>query len=195
MEYNPINREIIINKEPNNLDKLVIEFIDILKKHIDYVLISGYVSILLGRSRTTEDIDLFIKKIDFQTFNKFYQELKENNFWCINEEKPEEVFKYLQEGCAVRFAKQNSVIPNFEIKFPKKELDEQTFIDYLIAKLPNTSLKISSLERHIAFKKYYLCSDKDLEDARHIEELFKDKINYEKVNKLKNILENLIKEK
>ena len=55
--------------------------------------------------------------------------------------------------------------------------------------MPEGSIKISSLEIQIAFKKYYLKSDKDLEDAKHIEHIFKDKIDMEKVYKYKSILE------
>ena len=60
MKYDTDKKEIILDKELNELDKYVLEFIKILEKHVDYVIISGYVSILLGRSRSTEDIDLFI---------------------------------------------------------------------------------------------------------------------------------------
>ena len=49
---------------------------------------------------------------------------------------------------------------------------------------------ISSLERQIAFKRYYLMSDKDLEDAKHVEEVFKGHIDVEKIKKYKVFLEN-----
>ena len=63
MEYDVDKREIKSDKVLNNLDKFVIDFIKILEEHVDYVIISGYISILLGRSRATEDIDVFIKRI------------------------------------------------------------------------------------------------------------------------------------
>jgi hypothetical protein len=59
--------------------------------------------------------------------------------------------------------------------------------------LPEGKLKISSLERHLAFKRYFLKSQKDLEDALHVEELFKDKIDYHKINKLKELLKARLK--
>ena len=83
-------------------------------------------------------------------------------------------------------------IPNFEMKFPKREIDKETFTDDSInVIMPEGTIKISSLERQVAFKKYYLKSDKDLEDARHIEEVFKGKIDYDKINKLKVIIDNI----
>jgi len=185
MEYNKTKKEIIVDKTLSNLDKFVLNFIKILKKHVDYVIISGYVSILLGRTRTTEDIDVFIEKISFEKFSKLYKEIKKNGFWCLNAEEAKEIFNYLKENLAVRFTKRDKTIPNFEIKFPKNKIDENAFNDFVTVILPQGKLKISSLERQIAFKKYYLKSDKDIEDALHIEELFKDKLDYDKINKLK----------
>jgi RecA-family ATPase len=59
---------ILRNKVVSKLDLFVIDFIKILEKYTDYVIVSGYVSILFGRSRGTEDIDIFIEKIDFKKF-------------------------------------------------------------------------------------------------------------------------------
>lgn len=188
MEYDVVKKEIKLNRELSKLDKLVIKFTKIVESYVDYVIISGYVSIILGRSRATEDVDLFIKKIYFEKFLKLYEELKKNGFWCLNAEKPEEVFSFLSDGLAVRFSLGNKPIPNFEVKFPKREIDEETFEDFIMVKLPNDKIKISSLERQVAFKRYYLKSEKDMEDALHIEELFKDKLDYDKINKLKGII-------
>lgn len=180
MEYNPLKKEIKLNRKLSNLDKFVLEFVNILQKHADYVIISGYVSILFGRSRATEDVDIFIKKIDFEQFSKLYKELDKEGFWCINAEDSKEVFSYLKDGLAIRFARKNNSIPNIEIKFPKRKIDEETFQDFIIVELESNNLKISSLERQIAFKKYYLSSEKDIEDAVHLEVLFKEKLDYGK---------------
>ncbi len=194
MDYNLEKKEIIVNKKLNKLDILVLDFIKVLKKHVDYVVISGYVSILLGRSRATEDVDLFIEKISFDIFLYLYKELINNGFWCLNAEKPEEIFLYLEDGYAVRFSRRNKPIPNFELKFPKRKVDEEIFKDFITVILPEGKIKVSSLERQIAFKRYYLKSDKDIEDALHIEETFKGKIDYEKVNKFKKNIESINKD-
>jgi hypothetical protein len=39
-----------INRELSDLDRFALKFITILEKHTTYVIVSGYVSILLGRS-------------------------------------------------------------------------------------------------------------------------------------------------
>lgn len=189
MEYKKEKREIILNRQLNKLDRFVLPFVKILEKHVDYVIISGYVSILLGRTRATEDVDIFIKKIDEEKFSELYKELEEKGFWCLNSEKTEEIFSYLEDGLAVRFSLEGKPVPNFEIKFPKNNIDEETFKDFVLVRLPSGNLKISSLERQIAFKKYYLKSDKDFDDALHIEELFKKDLDYDKINKLKELIE------
>ena len=191
MEYNIDKKEIIINRKLNELDKFVIEFVEIVRKYMDYIIISGYISILLGRSRATEDIDIFIKKIPLEKFSEFYEDIKNKGFWCLNAEDVNEIYEYLDNNMAVRFARVNQSIPNFELKYPARVIDSETFDDFLIAILPMGRLKISSLERQIAFKRYYLMSEKDLEDAVHIEEIFKEKLNKEKINKLKNQLEKI----
>ena len=188
MIYNPEKREIILNRKLNNLDRFVLDFVRILEKYVDYVLISGYVSIVLGRTRITEDVDIFIKEFSEEKFLKIYEEIKRGGFWCLNAEKGKEIFDFLKNRMAVRFSREGSPVPNFEVKFPKDSLDKETFNDFITIILPEGKLKVSSLERHIAFKRYYLSSDKDIEDALHIEELFGDKINHDKVNKLKTLI-------
>jgi len=188
MEYNKEKREILLDKELNKIDKFTFDFISIIEKYVDYVIISGYVSILLGRSRATEDVDIFIKKISKIRFIEMYKDLIENDFWCINSDNADTLFDYLDEGVAIRFAKGRISLPNIEVKFPKDELDEDVFNDFISVKLPVGEMKISSLERHIAFKRYFLGDDKDNEDALHVEELFKEDIDYEKIKKLKGLI-------
>ncbi len=61
----------IDNKVLTELDKFVINFTDILKKYCDYVIISGYIPILFGRTRGTEDVYVFIDHIDKKKFVNF----------------------------------------------------------------------------------------------------------------------------
>ncbi len=188
MEYNKDKREIKSERKLSNLDKFVLDFVRILEKYVDYVIVSGYVSIILGRTRITEDIDVFIGKISEEKFSQLYRALKNANFWCLNSENEKEIFDFLKNKMAIRFSYKEMPVPNFEVKFPKDNLDLETFNDFINVILPQGKIKISSLERHIAFKKYYLGSDKDIDDALHIENLFKDKIDFEKINKLKALI-------
>jgi len=183
--------KVLLEREMNELDKLVIDFISILKKHVDYVIISGYVSLLFGRSRTTEDVDVFIKELTDKHLAELYENLTEKGYWCINAEELQTISEYLNSGSAVRFAKINSTIPNFEVKFALKQLDLEAFKDFVVVETRLGQLKISSLERQIAYKRFYLKSPKDTEDAEFIENLFKDKLNKDKINKYKILLKSI----
>ena len=189
MEFRDKNT-IKLNKIINELDKFVLDFIRIIEKYANYVIISGYISILFGRARSTEDIDVFIKKIDKEKFYLLYSDLKKNDYWCLNAESPDDVYEYLKEGLAVRFAKKSETIPNIEVKFINKKLDADLIKESVTVITKEGSLKISSIERQIAFKKYYLKSDKDIEDAKHLEEIFKNKIDLNKIKKYKKMIEN-----
>ena len=182
------SKTIKLDKTLNQLDKFVLDFTKILNKlNIKYVIISGYISILFGRARATEDIDIFIEHITKEKLKEFYSDLIKNNYWCLNTENIDEIYDYLKDKLAVRFAEKNKAIPNFEIKFAKSNLD---FVDIIKVITKQGELIISSLEKQIAYKKYYLKSDKDLEDARHIEELFGNKLNKQKINEYKKFIEN-----
>ena len=184
------NKTLKLEKELNELDKFVFDFINILENYTDYVIISGYVAILLGRSRSTEDVDIFIRESGKDKIFPLYEELKKKGYWCLNAEAPDEIFNYLNEGLAVRFALENQTIPNFEVKFAKKMLDKECFSDAITVITDLRKIRISSLERQVAFKRYFLKSDKDLEDANHIEKVFKDAIDVNRINEYKKLLEN-----
>jgi len=186
-----LNKNTIkLDKVLNELDKFVLKFVRILESHVDYVIVSGYVSILLGRSRATEDIPIFIKEMSRVQFEKLYNELKKQGYWCLNAEDVEEVYSYLEEGLAIRFSIEGRTIPNFKVKFARRKLlDLSTFDDFIKVITIEGEVKISSLERQIAFKKYYLKSDKDLEDAAHIEETFKNYIDINKITEYKRLIE------
>lgn len=63
-----------------------------------------------------------------------------------------------------------------EVKFPKNELDIWTLENKKKVILNNEILFISPLELQIPFK-LFLGSEKDIEDARYLYRLFKDKLN------------------
>ena len=157
-----------INRELSDLDRFALDFITILEKHTTYVIVSGYVSILLGRSRVSEDIDVIIPKLTLPTLKKLIQDLNENDFYCINEEKIQDIYECLTEGLAVRFAKQHTMIPNIELKWAQTPVHKIALKEALTVILPEKNIRISNLELQIAFKEQILKSPKDKEDARHL---------------------------
>ncbi len=181
-------RTIEINRELSELDKFTLDFVKILKKYANYVLVSGYVSILLGRARVSEDVDVIIQKIDFSTFQALYKELKKNNYYCLNAEKDSTIYDYLSDNLPVRFAKKDKTIPNVELKWVKHKFDKLSVEDTIDVKLSKGDLKISHLELQIAFKEEILKSPKDIDDANHIKEVAKEYLDNELIKKYKEML-------
>ena len=175
MELEFKGNRIVFERELSNLDKLVIKFTKILDRlKIDYVIISGYIAILFGRSRNTEDIDLFIEEITFEKFRQFWKELDKAGFECLNTSSIEEAYNgYLNEKLAVRFAEKGMIQPNFELKFPKTKYNEYSLKNKVEVILNGEKLNTSEIELQIAFK-LNLGSDKDFEDARHLYKVLKE---------------------
>ncbi len=169
---------IRFNRELSALDRLVLRFVKILEgTGIEYVIISGYIAILFGRSRNTEDVDLFIGEMPFEKFRVFWDELGKNGFECINVSTPESAYNdYLKQMLAPRFAVKGTWEPNFELKFPKSKYNRYSLKNKVEVLLNGEKLMTSEIELQIAFK-LYLGSEKDFEDARHLYRIFKEKLN------------------
>jgi hypothetical protein len=192
MIYNKEKKEIILYKELNEIDKFVIEFTKLLD---NYVIVSGYVAILLGRSRGTEDVDLLIPKMDEKEFEKLWENIHKKGFECINTSKMEDAFMMLEQH-AIRFFK-GIPIPNIEFKIIKNDLDKYSYENKLKILLNNGEIFVSPLELQIPYKLFLasegiekeLRADKDIEDAKHLYKLFKENLNKEEfsifINKLK----------
>ena len=112
--YSIENETIVINRELTQLDLFVKDFINILKKHTDYLVVSGYVSICSGRTRGTEDVDIIFPVMDKTKFEELFDDLKNNNYWCYQGDDTEEIYNYINELNSIRFAKKNEMFPNIE---------------------------------------------------------------------------------
>lgn len=177
MDIKYSDKEIIFEKNLNDLDKFTISFTSVLNKlKIKYVVVSGYVSILFGRNRSSEDIDLIIEKINFEKFKELWKELEEEFECVITEDCKKSYDDYLAEGYSLRFSEKGKFVPNMEVKFPKTELDRWTLDNRLKILFNKNLLFISKIEVQIPFK-LFLGSEKDIEDARYLYEIFYNKLN------------------
>ena len=181
-------KRIEIDREMSELDMFALDFIRVLRRHTDYVIVSGYVSILLGRARASEDIDIIIPKMDFQRFRQLLRDIVCSDFYCLNAEDDADVFKQISSKTAVRFAKTKKVIPNVELKFAKNKFDEMCLKDKITVKLGQNEVAISQLEMQVAFKEEVLRSPKDVEDARHVRNVAAVHLNKKLVSKYKVML-------
>ena len=148
MEYNIVKKEIILNRILSKLDKFVVDFCRNLEK---YVIVSGYVSIVFGRSRATEDIDLLVKLESRDEFKKIWDKLKINGFECLNTENIDEAFEMLEEH-AIRFGRIGNPLPNMEFKLIKNKIDNYSFNNKIKLILGKNTIFISPLEMQIAYK-------------------------------------------
>lgn len=184
IQYTP-DGILLTDKVLSELDIFVLDFLNILEAYTDYVIVSGYVTILFGRARGTEDIDTIIEKMDGRTFERFFNELTERNYWFLNSDDQNDLFSMLNENLAVRIAKSGEIIPNIELKFVKDHFDNFSLKNSLKVRINDHKVKISPIELQIAYK-LYLSGDKDIEDAIYLYEVFKERINRKT---LKNFLE------
>lgn len=186
-----INKNTIeLEKEINEVDELVFKFVKILEKYTSYVIVSGYVAILLGRDRGTEDIDIIIPKLDKQKLSVIYDSLISDGYWCLNSSDIDDLYQLLISKSSIRFAPEPKVSPNFEIKLSKDSYDDMALKNPIIMKLGREELKTSFLELQVAFKEEVLKSNKDIEDANHIRLVAAGHLNENLINEYKKKLRN-----
>jgi len=177
--------EIILNeKEINNLDKFVISLIKILEKYTSYVIVSGYLAIFFGRTRATEDVDVIVKKCDL---TKFIKEIEKRQYWVVNATDVKGSMCLLEKNLSIRIARKNKFVPNLEIKFAKTEIDKIALKNRIKVIFDKNSLYFSPIELQIAYK-IFLGSDKDKEDARHLYNIFSEKIDKKKLENFSKML-------
>jgi len=176
------NDTIVLDKDLNALDRFVLKFTAILEqRQIRFVLISGYVVILFGRNRTSEDVDMFVEHLDFKQFKDLWNTLTDE-FECINTPNVDDAYtEYITKGISLRFSKKGTFIPNIEFKFPKVELDSWTLAERKPLLLNGKQLFISPLELQISYK-LYLGSEKDIEDAKYLYDVTKEHLDVELLN-------------
>lgn len=165
-------KTIKLDKTLTALDKFVLGFCKVLSNHVEYVVVSGYVSILFGRARSTEDIDILIESCSKRQAAALFSALTRRGYWCLNSRTQKTMFEVLSGGLALRFAKKNRMIPNFELKMVKNDFEREVLKKRVQVMTSGGGLQISSIEAQIAYKEEILQTQRDLEDARHLEKLF-----------------------
>ncbi|MBI2499238.1 hypothetical protein HYV88_03270 [Candidatus Woesearchaeota archaeon] len=173
------------------LEKFVNNFVSIVEKHCKYVVVSGFVAIAHGRTRGTEDIDIIIERLDELKFYKLHNDLLKKGFVCVQADDAKTVCDYLKDNLSVRYIKKGTFVPEMEVKFTKDSLDEYQI--QTRKKLPLSGLDIyfSTIEMNIASKEELLKSEKDMEDAKHLREVYSDEIDENEINKIKKEIKRL----
>lgn len=173
---------LVVDRELSELDERVLQFVEVLESaDVSYVIVSGYVAILAGRSRGTEDVDIIVEQLSDERAEAVVAALQDAGYWCINRGE-EPVHALLEEGAAARFAEDGEVIPNFEVKFPSTPYDTETLDNAVTVRMGEAEIRIGPLELQIAYK-LFMGAEKDFEDALHLYEVFGDELDATKLER------------
>jgi len=185
------NSTIVIQRELTALDLFVKDFIDVLKKHSGYLIVSGFVSICSGRARGTEDIDVLVPIMPQAKFKELFDDLITCDFWCYQGDDSNSAYKYINQFSNIRFAKKGGIFPNMEFvpidKARKAKWFEFTHPQKL--KIKGFEFNVPPIEFEILYKELILGGKKDLEDARHLRAFFSEILKKENFIKFKPIIE------
>ncbi|WP_276248554.1 hypothetical protein [Haladaptatus sp. YSMS36] len=162
-----------ISRTLSDLDREVLAFTRLLDScDVNYVIVSGYVAILTGRSRATEDIDVILEPLSATEVDGLVSTLKDAGYWRMAMPL-DEMHSMLSDGERIRIAEQGELYPNFETWFASNDVERESLDAALTVKLDGDSLNISSIELQIAYKlrlaQHARSMDgKDFEDALHL---------------------------
>lgn len=182
---------IVMERELNDLDIFVKKFLDILKRHSDYLVVSGYVSISTGRTRGTEDIDIIIPVMGKEKFISLYDDLEKSGFWCFQGDNPENLHDYVKNMESLRFALKDEMFPNVELIFfnNTKRRKIYEFEHPQKIRIQDFEFKIPPIEFEILYKEKVLGGKKDMEDAKHLRVFFSDIISDERFDEYRKLME------
>jgi predicted nucleotidyltransferase len=171
-KFRVVDREIRLTKKVSDIDRFVLKVISIIDKYTEYVIVSGYVAIFFGRSRASEDVDLFIKELPIDRFRAMYDEFVANGFaWNID--NPDALYHdYLLHGLPIGVWVKDAPLLRIDMKLPKVMSQRLLFGDRVKVAFDSHELWMASIESTIAYKEEIARSDKDKLDAQHLRRVF-----------------------
>ena len=174
-------------KTLNPLDRFVLSSARLLERHAQYVVVGGYVAVLFGRSRGTEDVDVIIRRLEPSEFLVLYNELRHGGYYFLTPGEPGRLCRMLEEGLRVRVAAEGTVIPTVELKFASSQLDLYSLEHRVAVVLGDEHVFIPPIELQIAYK-LYLEGERDVEDAVYLWEIFKEHLDTQLLRKFMKVL-------
>lgn len=168
--------EIHLEKPPNQLDELILDVVEVFENlGIDYAVVSGYVAVLLGRSRGTEDIDVIVERFGEETADALVRELTEAAYWRAAMPL-DDMYATLSDDLIVRVAEDGHRVPNVELKFAHDRYSRLSLRNTVDVNFNDGTIKIGSLELQIAYK-LRMGAQKDFEDALYLWHLLDSTLN------------------
>lgn len=172
--------EVVIDRPPNDLDRLLLDVTTVLDDAgVEYAAVSGYVAVLFGRARATEDIDVIVERVDAETADEVASTLRDRGLWGTTMPL-DRLYDTLVDGLPFRIAEDDHLVPNVELKFPTDEYDRTSLNDATTVRLADRELRIGGLELQIAYK-LGMGARKDFEDALHLYRTVEGNLNVRKL--------------
>ena len=110
-----------------------------------------YVAILAGRSRSTEDVDVFIERCPPERIDELVAELEREEFW--GPAMPlSEMQENLAAGTNIWVASDGEMTPHLEVKYPGDEFDPASLENTIDAHIGDKAVPIGPLELQIAYR-------------------------------------------
>lgn len=158
---------LVVDREPNDLDELAISFSQVLSSYdLSHVYVAGYVAILAGRARSTQDIDVLLEPTDESTIEAIVADLQDGGYW--GPAMPlEDTYRMLSNGEPVWIARDGEMAPHLEVKHVADRFDRASLSNAITARIGGTEVPIGPLELQIAYK-LHLGTETDFEDAVHL---------------------------
>jgi len=169
-------------------DEIASSFASVLEElGIRYSIVAGYIAIMFGRSRRSDDIDFIAYGVGEEKFIELCRRLGGAGFELMqgdisSEESLRRIYReYLGQGYSVRFMYRGTILPNIEFKLARTRYQIYSIENCYEVVLNNSfRLRIAPIELQIAYK-LRLGSEKDMGDAAFLYSLFKQVINGEEL--------------
>lgn len=188
---------IIINRELNELDLFVRDFLEIVKKHTNYLIVSGFVSISTGRTRGTEDVDILLPILEKKEFKEFFNDLIKKDFWCYQTDDSDEAYGYTKRYESLRFTRKETLFPNMEC-VPIDKTRKAKYFEYSHPqkiRIDGFEFNIPWIEFEILYKEIILAGEKDIADAIHLRDFFKNILKKERFEESEEVIRRDLDEK
>ncbi|RJT03175.1 hypothetical protein [Halococcus sp. IIIV-5B] len=171
---------LVVDRDPNRLDELAIAFSRLLERFdVGHVFVAGYVAILSGRARATQDIDVLVESLTERQVDDLTAALDAEGFW--GPAMPlASAYEMLSNGDNIWVAPEDQMTPHLEVKFVGDEFDRASLRTAITAQVGEETIPIGPLELQIAYK-LYLGAQKDVEDAVHLYTLFEPNLSTQRL--------------